>query len=137
MKLISFGARSKLLYLMLSFTIIKITQTHYLPPSVRRATRLSVSSNIGGIKGSQEIENPKKLKDILELQKQMPQLTIIILYYNPKCPHCINFQPIYEQTALDEDSKGSKKLFFKLDITKDSQVVKDNNIQFLPDVRVN
>ena len=136
MNLKSIGARYGVILCILSITVLNPTHSYYIPPLLKRTTQLSVSTGINGLKGSQEIEDPSRLKDILQLQNKYGDSIFIILFYNPRCPHCKNFQPIFEETAINEDNIGSNKLFFKLDITKDSKIVKEYNIQFLPDVRV-
>ena len=61
---------------------------------------------------------------------------MIIKFYNPRCPHCINFAPVFESTAIDAEESESTYFFFRVNVTENSKSIKNFGIDFIPDVRV-
>lgn len=104
-------------------------------PSVSKLKLFAASGNILGEGGSMEIDG-YKLNHLIEMSKNLKDITLFVDFYNPRCPHCKNFAPIYESSALDSDSNSDKNMFFKIDVTKFNHLIKEFNINFLPDVRV-
>ena len=96
---------------------------------------LASSSMISVADGAAEI-NGHKLEHLIELTKSVPSIKLIVDFYNPSCPHCKNFAPIFENTALDAQKQSSPNMFLKVDLTKYNFLIKKFGINFIPDVRV-
>ena len=96
---------------------------------------LASSSMIKISEGSAEI-NGHKLEHLIDMTKSVPSIKLIVDFYNPSCPHCKNFAPIYENTALDAQKNSSSNMFLRVDVTKYNFLVKKFGINFIPDVRV-
>ena len=118
----------------------------FLPPILEQTYLYNKAQNLKK-QGGVQILNANDVKHIIEFSKKTPEATLIINFFNPSCPHCINFEPIYERTALDFEKWGKPVLFFKADVTQDIKndnilnkhqvdLVEEFKIEFIPDVRV-
>ena len=86
--------------------------------------------------GAAEIDG-HKLNHLIDLTHSVPSIKLIVDFYNPNCPHCKNFAPIFDSTARDAQAVSSPNMFLKVDVTKYNFLVKKFGIGFIPDVRVN
>ena len=55
---------------------------------------------------------------------------LLVLFYDPECPHCKDFMPIYEKTATL--LKGENFVFTKIDCVKNQKIEETYNIEAFP-----
>lgn len=107
-------------------------------PNIRK--ELSIFKSLAGVSSSlsgfvSELKGDKLLQ-LIEKTKSVPEIKLIVDFYNPSCPHCQNFAPVFESAAREAKKANPYHMFAKVDVTKYSSLVGKLGINFIPDVRV-
>jgi len=61
---------------------------------------------------------------------------IIVMFYNPTCPHCIKFNPIFMKYAEDRLYENTGDVFVKVDGIKYNEVVDKYSVDTFPSVQM-
>jgi len=61
---------------------------------------------------------------------------VIVMFYNPTCPHCKELFPVFEQFAAEHYQQNSSDIFVKLNGIEYSNVVELYNVDSFPSVQM-
>ena len=91
--------------------------------------------NLIGETGTLEI-NGNKFQSLLKGTKGLNHHIIIAKFYNPSCPHCRNFKPIFDTAAIEAEHHKQNIVFLAIDVAKYPEAGQRLGVRMIPEVRV-
>lgn len=88
-----------------------------------------------GEKGTMEIDG-NKFESLLKATKGLKHHIIIAKFYNPSCPHCRNFKPIYDTAAIQAEDNKKNIVFLSIDVAEYPEAGQRFGVRMIPEVRV-
>lgn len=80
-----------------------------------------------------QYENGILVVDASNIEKVLSTFpTIIIEFYNPNCPHCVRFKPIYEEIQAKLVEFGYEFILAKADCLKNSELISLYDVRYFP-----
>jgi thiol-disulfide isomerase/thioredoxin len=111
--------------------IDKSTFSYYSPKPDQPQYQTSTSISLSPV----HEEDPESLSDAIS-NTRFTNGWLIVMFYNPDCPHCKHLMPIYEDYAQERQQNQSSDVFVKLDGMKYQETLLKYGIDMFPGVQM-